>query len=373
MLRFALRFMAYDRPKSVGVVLGIIVSTFLIGQQIGIFLYLTGAMSALVDRAGADLWVVDNQTTNVNALGELDMRVGRQVASIPGVARAHALVLAGGTARFAGGKSAPVTLVGAQAPGFRGGPWNLVAGSLPGLVEEGAVSVDVFDRRNLNDATVGTNFEINGQRVHVAVETRGARGFGATYVFTTEERARALGGVPATQASAFLVDLEGEANSIRVRDAINRAMPGVRAWTARDFSRATVQTVLANSGIAFSVGTLIVFATLAGMLIIGLIMFSAAVDRLRDYGTLKAIGATNRYVRTLILVQALAFALVGYVIGIVLLQGFRSGIAQTGVLFDYTLSIKAGFFVLTMLISLGGAVLAMRRIARVEPASVFRG
>ena len=39
MLRFALRFAAYDRAKSFGVILGIMVSTFLIGQQLGIFLF----------------------------------------------------------------------------------------------------------------------------------------------------------------------------------------------------------------------------------------------------------------------------------------------------------------------------------------------
>ena len=69
-----------------------------------IFYYLTGAMSALVDNARADLWLVDNRTTNVNALGQIDVRVGRQVASLPGVARIYPLVVAGATARFPGGQ-----------------------------------------------------------------------------------------------------------------------------------------------------------------------------------------------------------------------------------------------------------------------------
>ncbi len=101
-------------------------------------------------------------------------------------------------------------------------------------------------------------------------------------------------------------------------------------------------------------------------------MYSAAVDRLRDYGTLKAIGANNRIIRHLILVQALFFAFTGYGIGILLLQGFRQGIANTGVLFDYSPAIKVGFLLVTMFISLGGAVFAMRRIGKLEPASVFR-
>lgn len=373
MLRFAVRFASYDRAKSIGVVIGIVVSTFLVGQQIGIFYYLTGAMSALVDNARADLWVVDNRTTDANALGLIDVRVGRQVASLPGVERIYPLVVAGATARFPGGKSAGLTLIGAQPPAFRGGPWNVVAGSPAALLEEGAVSLDVFDRSILSDARMGTRFEINGRRAFIALETRGARGFGATYVFTTEERARTFGQIPIEKASAFLIDVAPGADPRAVRDLINRTVAGVRSWTAADFSDATVRTILSTSGIAFSIGTLIVFAFAAGMIIIGLTMYSAAVDRLRDYGTLKAIGANNAYIRGLIVTQALLFALVGYAIGVVLVEVFRRGIANTGVTFTYGPATKAGFFLMTLMISMGGAIFAMRRIARVEPASVFRG
>jgi putative ABC transport system permease protein len=373
MLRIAVRFASYDKAKSIGVVIGIVVSTFLVGQQIGIFYFLTGAMSALVDNARADLWVVDNRTTDANALGLIDVRVGRQVASLPGVARVYPLVVTGATARFPGGKSAGLTLIGAQPPALRGGPWNVVAGSTEALLEDGAVSLDVFDRSVLSDAQKGTRFEINGRQAFVALETRGARGFGATYMFTTDERARAFGAIPIEKASAFLVDVAGGVDPRAIRDLINSTVAGVRAWTAADFSDATVRTILSTSGIAFSVGTLIVFAFVAGMIIIGLTMYSAAVDRLRDYGTLKAIGANNAYIRGLIITQALLFALAGFAIGISLVEAFRSGIANTGVIFTYGPRTKVGFFLMTLVISLGGATFAMRRIAKVEPASVFKG
>lgn len=372
MLRFAFRFIAYDKPKSIGVILGIIVSTFLVGQQTGIFLFLTSAMSALVDNTRADLWVVDNQTTNVNALGNIDLRFGQQIESLPGVRKAYPLVIAGGLAKFQGGKSAPVQIIGAQPPNFIGGPWRIISGTSTDLLEEGAVSTDIFDRKNLNDAQIGTQFEVNGKRVYVALQTKGVRGFGATYVFTTTSRARALGKIPRTKVSAFLIDVEDGFDPLLVRDEVNKTMFGVRCWTKKEFSRATVSTILSTSGIAFSVGTLIIFAAISGMVIIGLTMYSAAVDRLRDYGTLKAIGADNTYIRNLILAQAIFFALVGYGIAIFLIQGFQRGIASSGVLFDYSLAVKVGFFAVTILISLGGAVFAMRRIAKLEPASVFR-
>jgi len=372
MLRFAFRFISYDKPKSIGVVLGIVISTFLVGQQTGIFLFLTGAMASLVDNTQTDLWVVDNKTTNVNALGPIDVRIGHQLESIPGVRKAYPFIVAGGSAKFLGGRSAPVQIVGAQPPYFRGGPWRIVNGDLADLLDEGAVSVDIFDRKNLNNAGMGTSFEINGKRAVVAVESRGVRGFGGIFMFTTVTRAREFGRIPSSKVSAFLVETQTGADLQAIRDHINASIFGVRAWTKKDFSRATVSTILATSGIALSIGTLIIFATIAGMIIIGLTMYSAAVDRLRDYGTLKAIGADNRYIRKLIMAQALVFGLVGYGIAIFFIEGFRSGIAKSGILFDYSPEIKIGFFVITVLIALAGAVFAMRRIAKLEPASVFR-
>ncbi|MBD3366649.1 MAG: FtsX-like permease family protein [Candidatus Eisenbacteria bacterium] len=372
MFRFALRFALYDRAKSIGVILGIVVSTFLVGQQVGIFLFLTGSMSSLVDNTEADIWVIDSRTTDANALGAIDVRIGRQAESVPGVAAVYPLIVSGGRARFEGGKSSPVTVVGSQPPAFRGGPWKIQYGDLSELVEESAVAIDHYDRGELNDATVGTRFEIGGRTVRVAVQTKGVRSFGGIYVFSTLETARVVTRFPLNDVSAFLIDVEEGADPVAVRDRLNATLPNVRAWTKRGLSETTVDTILSSSGIAYSIGTLVVFAFIAGMVIIGLTMYSAAVDRTRDYGTLKAIGAKNGYIRNLILVQALAFALIGYGVGVALVELFRNAIASSGVIYDYGTTFRIVFFLLTLAIALGGAVFAMRRIASLEPASVFK-
>ena len=373
MLLTAWKFLKYDRAKSIGALVGVVISTFLIGQQSGIFTFLTNAMRALADQTHTDLWVVDNKTTNVNALAPLDIRKLREVASLPGVAQAHGVVIRGATAQFPNGTSASVLLVGSDPPRFAGGPGTLLTGSHLDLVPDGAVSYDTFDSKALGGATLGTAFELNGKRAYLAATTRGIRGFGGIFMFSTAERVREYTGLPATQISAVLVDLEPGADPLAVRDDINATLYGVRAWLPKDFSRASVKTVLSTTGIAISIGTLVIFATLSGFFIIGLTLYSAAIDRIKDYGTLKAIGATNGYVARLILLQALIFALAGFPIGYLLIEAFRAGIATAGTLFSFGWPIRFVFFGLTLFICLGGALFAVRRIAGVEPASVFRG
>jgi putative ABC transport system permease protein len=153
---------------------------------------------------------------------------------------------------------------------------------------------------------------------------------------------------------------------------INKSINGVHAWQSQKLASSSIKKVLSSSGIALSTGTLIIFALIAGFFIIGLTMYSSALDRLKDYGTLKAIGAGNNYISRLILTQAMFFSIVGFIIGIVLLEGFRIGVAKSGLIFSFSPVVLLAMFSTIGLISLSGASFTLSRIRSVEPAAVFR-
>lgn len=376
MFKVAIRFIRYDKAKSIGVVIGIVISTFLIGQQLGIASFLTGLMSALVDNSNGDIWVVDSKTQDANSLGKFDVRKVQEIRSIEGVSTAYGMVLAGGTATFSNGKSVPVTLIGSEGPAFAAGPTpqKILQGNTTTLQENAAVSADFYDA-SVYEITLepGIQFEINGKRAVIGAVTNNLRGFGGNTMYTTIERARYFGNGNEYDISAVIVGVKPGYSAAQVRDNINRHIFGVRAWVRLDFSQSTVNYILGTSGIGASTGTLVVFAIISGFFIIGLTMYSSALDRIRDYGTLKAIGASNGYVRGLILTQAAIFAVVGFVIAYALLEGFRIGVRGSGLLFSFSWQIVAGIFGITLFISLFGAVFALRRITGLEPAAVFRG
>lgn len=376
MLQTALRFIRYDKSKSIGVVIGIVISTFLIGQQLGIATFLAGLMSTLVDNSSGDIWVVDAKTRDANSLGKLDVRIVQEVRSIEGVAEAYGLVLTNGSAVFPNGKSVPVTLIGSEAPAFAAGPppGKIRQGSLAELQSEAAVSADFFDGSTYDlNPEVGMQLEINGKRAVIGAQTNNLRGFGGNTMYTTIERARYFGNGNETKISAVIIRVQPGFTPEQVRDNINRHLFGIRAWTREDLSKSTVNYVLSTSGIGLSTGTLIIFAIVSGFFIIGLTMYSAALDRIRDYGTLKAIGASNGFVRRLILMQAAIFAGTGFIIAYALLEGFRSGVRGRGLIFEFSWQVKLGMLGVTLFIAMFGAVFALRRITSLEPAAVFRG
>ena len=332
-------------------------------------------MKALDTNVKADVWVIDSKTKDVNQLGKLDIRNLRAVQALPAVKEAFPLLVAGASCNYNNGASGVITLIGVDITQLNSVLDNskIIAGNARDLQMDGAVSAEFFEKKNLGEnIDIGTEFEINGKRAFFALQTRGFRGFGSSFCVTTIERARFYSNQPNNNISAILVKLTTAANADEVCNRINNNMYGVHAWPSKKLASSTVIKILSSSGIALSTGTLIIFALIAGFFIIGLTMYSSALDRLKDYGTLKAIGAGNQYISRLILTQALLFAVVGFSIGCLLLEGFRMGVAKSGLIFSFSPLVLLGMFLTIALISIGGASFALSRIRSVEPAAVFR-
>ena len=374
MLKTAWEFIRFDKAKSFGVIVGILISTFLIGQQLGVFFFLTGLMGSLATNVKADIWVVDSKTDDVNQLGKLDIRTLRAVQGLSGVKEAFPILITGASCNYNNGTSGAITLIGVDISKLNTvlDSSKIIAGKPADLQMDGAVSAEFFEKKNIGDnINLGTDFEINGKRAFFALQTKGFRGFGSSISVTTIERARFYSNQSVNNISAVLVKLVPGANADDVVARINSTVSGVRAWPSQALAKSTIQKILGSSGIALSTGTLIIFALIAGFFIIGLTMYSSALDRLKDYGTLKAIGAGNGYIRRLILTQAMFFAIAGFVIGMLLLEGFRMSVAKSGLIFSFSPLVISGMFLTIALIAVGGASFALRRISSVEPAAVF--
>jgi putative ABC transport system permease protein len=379
MLRTAYNFLKYDKAKSIGVIIGIVICIFLIGQQIGILTFLMGLMSGLIDNSdtrNAQIWVVDKITINANELARLDESLVREVRSVEGVKNSYPLILTQAIATFSTGKTAPVNLVGSDPPNFIAGPnpEKIGKGNIFDLVQDDAISADFYDASTFaNPTDIDTELEINGKRAQIRLQTKDARGFGGSYLYTTLSKARFYGNFPEDKVSAIAVSIKEGYSADVVRDNINKALPSIRAWKTEDLKSSTVRFIVVSSNIGTSIGSLVIFAIISGFFIIGLTLYSSAIDRVKDYGTLKAIGATNSYITKLILTQSLITATLGFCIAWLLLEGFRSGVANAGLLFRLSPLLLGGLYILTFIISTGSALFfSIRTISNVEPASVFR-
>jgi putative ABC transport system permease protein len=379
MIGAAYRFIRYDKVKSLGVIIGIVVSVFLIGQQIGILKFLTGLMGGLVGNSRQEIgqiWVVDNITRNANELPKLDEGLVWELRSIEGVRNTYSIVASGASVKFPNGKLAPVLIIGSEAPLFVAGPRpeTVIEGNILSLNDDESVSAEYYDQSQFDyPVSAGTRVEINGKSAEIKVQTKNARGFAGSFFYTNLSKARYYTSFPESKVSTIAVEVEPGYSVEEVVDNINRSVYGIRAWSAERLRKTTISYITVSSNIGTSIGSLVVFAVISGFFIIGLTLYSSAVDRMKDYGTLKAIGANNWYITRLIVTQSFLFAVTGFVIAMLLLEGFRAGVTGAGLVIKYSLPEYVMLFLVTVFISVGSSFFfSVRTIKNVEPAAVFR-
>jgi putative ABC transport system permease protein len=377
MLLLAWKFIRFDRAKSIGVVTAIVISIFLIGQQLGLLGFLAGLMGNLVSNSNVtprDIWVIEAQSENVNVLNRIDQRYVQQLRSVAGVEQTFPILIVNCQASFLDGRTAGVSLIGSDAPTFITGPKaaRIYEGRLADLATPEALSAEFFNASSWKtDLYLNKQIEINGKSARIKLITKKAQAFGGDFMYTTIENARHYGNLDASSVSIISVRLKPDADKDIVIASINSLYPELRAWDVEKLKNSTVKEILISSNMGMSFGTLVVFAMISGFFIIGLTLYSSALDRIKDYGTLKAIGAKKSYVNRLIVAQAFLFAIFGFLIAILLLVCFAQGVKNSGLFISFSLPFVGFLFFLTLLISIGGSLFAVRKISRLEPASVF--
>ena len=109
-----------------------------------------------------------------------------------------------------------------------------------------------------------------------------------------------------------------------------------------------------------------------GFVIVALSMFSAVLDNVREFGTLKAIGATNRDLARLLVVQAIVYALIGSLIGLAFVTFVAGKIRSPQLAMFLPWQLLVGTVGVMIVMCVFASSLALLRLRKVEPGMVFR-
>jgi putative ABC transport system permease protein len=263
-------------------------------------------------------------------------------------------------------KKQPAYLVGYE-PASGGGPWRLAAGHTP----QNNYQV-VFDRilAQRHGIALGSRIDIMDRTFTVVGFSEETASWMTSFIFIRKTAAEALWRTPGG-ASFLLATPPARMTPESLRDRLTD-LPGADALLKRE--------MIANDARLFArffsapLQLMIAIAFLVGTLIVGMVIFSATVERQREYGVLKAIGARNRILYWTVLIQALLVASVGALAGI----GLAASVGQLIMVFrpQFLIVLEPSAVMWSLLAGLTMALLAalipVRGIAGIAPAEIFR-
>lgn len=201
----------------------------------------------------------------------------------------------------------------------------------------------------------------------------------ASELSTVDRLKYLLGFSPSAAGSSFkkrLAESAGWTVSTPNADQVARQIKvrtGLKSRTRHSFMWDTIWYYMIYTGIPINFGITAALGFFVGTAIAGQTFYNFTLENLKQFGALKAMGATNLRIVQMILLQATVVGLLGYGIGVGLAALFGVS-TQGGELAFYTawevLPVTVGAIVLICILS---SLLCIRKVVVLEPAIVFRG
>jgi putative ABC transport system permease protein len=365
-----------ERTRLALTLVGVTFAVVLMLFDVGAYLGFVRASSLLIDRSTADIWVTLQNNRNFDSSRPFPERKLWKVKQIPGVEWAFPVAKGWGLMKLTSGSTEMIMVVGFDPSAPLGLPWSLKEGRLSDLKIDDTILVDQSALRKLENLGVSDEVEIFETRVRVVGITQEVRSF-TTYptVFANYETAKRLTGVyrstGADQTSFILVKAQAGAS---IPDLVERlkAIGGVDVYAKNDFSTKTRRYWIVQTGMGVGFGITALLGFLVGVVIVGQTIYTSTLEHLREFGTLKALGASNRDIVAVIVYQAIISAILGYLIGLGLSTWAAYGYERLGLRLISSPWINGGMLIVTLGMCLSASIISMRRALRIDPAMVFR-
>jgi putative ABC transport system permease protein len=253
----------------------------------------------------------------------------------------------------------------------------MAEGNADAIRRPDGVLIDRCDRAALGNCRLGDVIEVNGHRARVLGFTDGIVSFTATpYVFTTLETARAgylNEVVPADHCSYILVQAEPGCDLAQLCARIRRRVPEAEVYDRETYVRKTMLFWFTRTGMGIGFGLATFLGLVVGLGTLAQAQYAAVNERIKEFATLKAMGAAEWRIALFLLAQALGTTLAGALVGLVAtavaVAVIRSPRAPVHVPWWLPLSAVT----LMIVVGLLASWLPYRRLQRIDPAAVLRG
>lgn len=372
MILIAWKNLFHDRVRLIVTLTGIVFALVLISVQFGMFLGFLDTSANIIENNAADLWISAPGIPHVNGGSPILEKKRWQALQVPGVASVTGYTVFFLNWKLPNGAFETCQIVGFDLDSGLGAPWNVVEGQVESLRAEDTVFIDVLYKKKLGVERIGDTLELNGKRVRVAGFTKGIRSFTtAPYVFTSFKNAQTYIRLRPDETIFFLVKAAGDIHAIQ--QGLREAIPGVEIFTKQEMLDRTRSYWVFGTGAGTTTLMGAVLGLLVGIVVVAQTIYAATIDHLKEFGTLKAMGATNGMIYRVILAQAGLAAVMGYGIGISIALAVVNATKETDLLIKLPPQIAVGVFGMTLLMCMSASLLSIRKATTIDPAMVFRG
>jgi putative ABC transport system permease protein len=373
MVSLARKNLLHDRLRFVITVAGVAFAVTLVLVQVGLFMGLLDKSTVTIRNAGADLWITSHNTPNVDFARTFPETAVLRARSVAGVERADNLIVSFMNIQLPNGALEGALVYALE--DFRAWrlPWNVPEGAPEDLRRGYSVLMDRSAALRYGAFAVGEQREILGRRFRIVGTTQEAASFTTTpIVFMDYRNAQELQQTLRGNTTYVLVKLAPGADARSVQAELRRRLPYNDVLTRDEWALQSRNYWVRSTGLGMSMGVTVFLGVLVGIVIVAQTLYTSAVEHIKEFGTVKAIGGSNLDIYRILGEQALVAAVLGFALGALFSYLARPLMAAIHLNVLLTPGFSAVVFAGTVLMCLGSALFSFRRVASIDPALVFR-
>ncbi len=383
MFLYAIKMLVGDRIKYISIVVGLSFAAFIISQQSAIMVgIMKRTFGFVTDTSQPNLWVADPSVRYIDDIKPFKETYLYRVRSIEGVDWAVPLYKGTIQARLHNGTIQTCILIGIDDATLIGGPPRMLEGKLTDLRMDHAVIIDQVGATTKLATTlesgavvpmrIGDTMELNDNRAYVAGICEASRTFQSQpVVYTTYSQATLFSPAVREELSFVIAHTKPGFDPKKVAQEI-KSVTGLAAYTRNQFKNKTLWYYTKYTGVVVNFGVAIVMGFIIGTAIAGQTLYNFTVDHLPLFGVFKAMGADNRLLVKMIVLQSLLVSILGWGIGIGAAALFFFFAGHTELSFSMPLWLYLISAAAILIISIIAAFFSVRRVVRLDPAIVFK-
>lgn len=354
-----------DRRRVALTSAGVAVALLLVLVLQGIFAGSMHQVTRYIERLDADVVVSQRGVTTMHmsssAVPETDIA---RVRELPGVGEVGAIRYTTGVISTSSTDRLLSYVIGFDNTTNQGGP-RLESGRLPG---HGEVVIDRLAADQLH-VRIGDTIHVFGFNARISGLATGGTSIVNTTAFVPFADMAVL--QPNSVSYIFARTTPG-VSATTLRDRIAAALPEVSVQTRSQFAASEGRIVRDMSADIMRIMTIVAMSI--ALAVIGLALFTLTIQKLREYGVYKALGATPRRLAGTIAIQAAWTVGCALVLAFVLAHAVALGVPRLRptVEIDIVGADVARVAVLAAIVAGIGALIPLRRVLVLDPASAFR-
>jgi len=377
MVNLTIRDLFHQKGKFIMVILGLSVSMFLVQYSAGMYNGVLVQSTDPLDRFEFNVWVKTEGDDHFFTGSPINDTTYEIIKKMSDIEEAERLIFTGANFETED-YVVDITLIGYELDSDRIEPWDIYKGDVDDLEDDNTIIVDESILNNFPDLRVGDKVDVGEAEMEIVGFCRNTKFMFNSYAWASIESAQNVAPYYGNWSTSIGVELEDGYDIDDFEDDLDEMydlelIEELEVFTKEELKENTHTMIINEGGLGGAIYILVGLGFFVAMIIITVVMYQTIQEKIPEFGTLKAIGASKNFLNKILLGQVFILITLSFILGTVLafIFGALGGSAGIPILLDVFSSI--GIYLAYLGVGILCSLFSVSKVHRIDPAIVFKG